>query len=239
MLGGIPMSPITRAQLLRRALVGGVVITFGELPETLAKLPVGTVAPAAARTAIPTTARIAPFDAVKWKREWEHRIFYGPRESGEWVTDATSGHIQNIELLSVQKADWLDPIEGYPPVTGDEFATAILPPGEGRFFQVGDIVRSSHNGDLRLVTGKQDDWLGVRHIGHTDEDHPLTDARTEAAALAKLLPKPVGHEQEQRYLQHQHYGRRLQAHEMASFEEWRKGQGKDRGYGGKHWSDIK
>lgn len=191
--------PISRAQLLRRALVGGVVIAFGELPETLAKIPEAQAAPAITRTAIPTTARMC---RIEWL---EDELIPGyqegikgigrvplrstPQESGEMPWRIGNSD-PNLVLLSAQKVEWEKTTKGIPPVTLGEHLrrAAVLPPQAGRHFTTDDIVRSSHDGDCFLVRGKlAPDTLELQYIGFTIHDAPLTDARLEAADLARLL----------------------------------------------------
>lgn len=237
------MSPITRAQLLRRALVGGALITFGELPELAAKIPEAKAAPALARTAIPTTARMC---RIEWL---EDELMPGyqegvkgigrvpirstPQESGEMPWRIGNAD-PNLVLLSAQAVQWEEAITGYPPVILGEHLrrAAVLPPQAGRHFATDDIVRSSHDGDCYLVRGKlAPDTLELQYIGFTKHDDPLTDPNAEAAALAKMLPPEIDDAQEQRFQQHALGGRPLAKSEMQSFEQWSKSErGRARGY---------
>lgn len=182
---------LTRGQVLRRALVGGALITFGKLPEQVEKV-FGPQPAAAARTAIPTSARLVPVGFIPGERSEGESLFltdFAPRESGEWVTRESWQRVNNIVLLTAQKAEWLEPIEGHPPVIGGEFVDAVMPPNSTRFYQVDDILRAAHNGDCYRVRAVMNhDSLSLEHVGHTAVDCPLIDARAESAELAKLLP---------------------------------------------------
>lgn len=195
--------PITRAQLLRRALVGGAVIVFGELPELAAKIPEAS-ASGITRTAIPTTARMC---RIEWLEDelmpgYTHEILRErgllgpvsihstPQESGE-IPWRVGNADPNLVLLTAQAVKWEKTTKGIPPVTLSENLrrAAVLPPQAGRHFTTDDIVRSSHDGDCFLVRGKlAPDTLELQHIGFTIHDAPLTDGAAEAAELAKLLP---------------------------------------------------
>lgn len=174
---------MNRAQLLRRALVGATVITFGELPETLAKIPGAQVAPAAAaRTAVPTAARLVG-NAVLLEDESHPLYIFGSMEGDP-----------NLTALVAQRVTWLGENKKtrWPePVLGNRETLAVLPPQGGRFFQADDIVRANGTGDCYLVGSKRvsPDVLALTYIGVSGHDVPIIDPRTEAKALHELLPK--------------------------------------------------
>lgn len=213
--------PISRAQLLRRALVGGVVIAFGELPELASKIPEAQAAPALARTAIPVSARfewledeLLPYTTAELRR--------APSESGSFETARDwSRPPNNLVNLTAQRAEWLEPVQGHPPVMGKPNVRAVL---FGNPFATDDLLRVSHNGDVYLVTGRHDEFsYDLRHVGHTDADAPLVDPAEELRALAKLLPDPkdeVTPELKQKFHQHALGGRPLSRDEMRSFEQY-------------------
>lgn len=242
--------PITRAQLLRRALVGGVVIAFGELPELASKIPEAQAAPVLTRTAIPTTARMCRFEWLEdemmpgmvdsgttrgLKQGWVP-LRSTPQESGEtaWRVGAAD---PNLVLLSAQKVQWEETIKGYPPMVMGEHLrkAAVLPPQAGKHFTTDDIVRSSHDGDCYLVRGKlAPDTLELQYVGFTKDDDPLIDPRAEARALQDLMPDPkdeITPELAQKFHQHALGGRPLSKDEMRSFEQYAQSpDGRRRGY---------
>lgn len=188
---------MNRAQLLRRCMVGGVVLAFGKLPETLAELPEAAApAPEIAalepstitvmRTGIPTAARINGRPAAI------------TAQHVEWLED---------EIMPEYASNYLYP---------DEISTIRVPPGNQNYFKVDDIIREEDTGECMVVVAighkttpghalnqiRRGDMvlpaaagyihhaLDVQYVGWTRESVPIIDPGPELAELAAALNPP-------------------------------------------------
>lgn len=189
---------LTRAELLKRALIGGVLLQFGKLPELAPNATVSTevVRIASARTAIPTAARYTNY-------EWlEDQIT--PNYHQQLETDAAplttllrdhrnmdDSVIQSRRAVTAQRVQWLED-ELMPrgsQAETDGFGMFTLPPQNAHFFMPEDIIRDSHSGENYHVSRVDYDKgiLYTREVGYTPHDMPVIDPLEESRAIAEQI----------------------------------------------------
>lgn len=206
---------LTRAQLLKRALIGGVALSFPTLPKQLlqsgpAELP--AAAPEAfsvvritnIRTAIPSAARLANVQHVEVRD-----VPRDPRmiSLSEEIALLEPNRSPLLDLMrrdaagqlgtyTAQRVEWLEDelMPRYSDVLyeGEIGELTVSEPSCARYFLEGDVVRNEHSGDLLMIDAElRQHVYRVHHIGATELNRPLVDPREEMRAMMEIMPAPA------------------------------------------------
>lgn len=172
--------PITRKQLLKRALVGAIALSVPKIPALGRPDAYDTsiVRITSARTAIPSAAR------YEHSREQPAGLMYFD-ETAEWQPD--------LYALTAQNAHWLeDELLPRQAMAQREVGSFLLPPQTSRFFRPQDILRDEYSGENFYVSRVDHDkgriWTEV--MGKTQLSVPIINPRDELVALRESHPAP-------------------------------------------------